>query len=306
MIRHSYVDPVTGYSIDGVGETRGFETASTNSRSSSTLLVRNGASLMPTPVGKSQVQGTQLNQARIAGWQHHVNKTNQRSVSTLYADRVRSRRSQGHLSMSKESLDGQRATRQSLTSTRSAKWLDPIGFARSNLDSLISKSSSSASLRSAYGSHHTLLGEGAHDVVIRARQKAIAAADLTETLMNERAERVRRQRSQGLLPRPPGNKARIAAEKAAAAEAAEEAKALRLASLAEKRQALKNSPFVRAASDAIAMRFQAKDMFKAFQYFDLDRSGTLNKQELARVIDLWNIPLDEEKLNEIVEACDNE
>ena len=45
-------------------------------------------------------------------------------------------------------------------------------------------------------------------------------------------------------------------------------------------------------------------MFKAFQYVDLDRSGTLDKKEIARALDLWNIPIDDAKLDELIEACD--
>ena len=68
------------------------------------------------------------------------------------------------------------------------------------------------------------------------------------------------------------------------------------------RQRLRNTSFVRSASDALNSRFS--DMFKAFQYVDLDRSGTLNKKELVRALDLWNIPLDEDKLDELIAACD--
>ena len=47
-------------------------------------------------------------------------------------------------------------------------------------------------------------------------------------------------------------------------------------------------------------------MFKAFQYVDMDRSGTLNKKEIARALDLWNIPIDHEKLDELIAACDED
>ena len=60
--------------------------------------------------------------------------------------------------------------------------------------------------------------------------------------------------------------------------------------------------FVKGASDALNSRFS--DMFKAFQYVDLDRSGTLDKKEIARALDLWNIPLDHAKLNDLIAACD--
>ena len=46
------------------------------------------------------------------------------------------------------------------------------------------------------------------------------------------------------------------------------------------------------------------DMFKAFQYVDLDRSGFLNKQELKRALDLWNVPLSDGILDALIAKCD--
>ena len=46
------------------------------------------------------------------------------------------------------------------------------------------------------------------------------------------------------------------------------------------------------------------DMYKAFQYVDLDRSGRLNKSELRRALDLWNIPVDDYKLDLLLADCD--
>jgi hypothetical protein len=68
------------------------------------------------------------------------------------------------------------------------------------------------------------------------------------------------------------------------------------------RQRLRSSTFVRQASDAMNSRFT--DMFKAFQYVDLDRSGKLNESELRRALDLWNVPIEAEKLAELITACD--
>ena len=68
------------------------------------------------------------------------------------------------------------------------------------------------------------------------------------------------------------------------------------------REQLKNSAFVKSASDALNSRFS--DMFKAFQYVDLDRSGTLNEKEIRRALDMWNIPISDEKLRELILACD--
>ena len=71
-----------------------------------------------------------------------------------------------------------------------------------------------------------------------------------------------------------------------------------------RREELRRSQFVQTASNAMNMRFT--DMFKAFQYVDLDRSGTLNDKEIRRALDLWNIPIDDAKLAELIEACDND
>ena len=72
----------------------------------------------------------------------------------------------------------------------------------------------------------------------------------------------------------------------------------------EERQRLKKSSFVQAASGALNSRFS--NMFKAFQYVDVDRSGTLNEKELRRALDFWNVPLDHEKLQELIRACDKD
>jgi len=72
--------------------------------------------------------------------------------------------------------------------------------------------------------------------------------------------------------------------------------------LAAERQKLRSTQFVKGASEALNSRFS--DMFKAFQYVDLDRSGTLNKAELQRAIEMWNLPVDESKLDDLIAACD--
>jgi len=72
--------------------------------------------------------------------------------------------------------------------------------------------------------------------------------------------------------------------------------------LAAERQKLRSTQFVKGASEALNSRFS--DMFKAFQYVDLDRSGTLNKAELTRAIEMWNLPVDESKLDDLIAACD--
>ena len=56
------------------------------------------------------------------------------------------------------------------------------------------------------------------------------------------------------------------------------------------------------AESGLNSRFS--DMYKAFQYVDLDRSGRLSKSEIARALDLWNIPLSDDKLDLLLEDCD--
>ena len=48
------------------------------------------------------------------------------------------------------------------------------------------------------------------------------------------------------------------------------------------------------------------NLFKAFQYFDLDRSGRLSRKEIARVLDLWNIPIDDRKLDLLMSKSDED
>jgi hypothetical protein len=48
------------------------------------------------------------------------------------------------------------------------------------------------------------------------------------------------------------------------------------------------------------------DMYKAFQYIDTDRSGRLSKKEIARALDLWNIPLSDAKLDKMMAGCDQD
>ena len=48
------------------------------------------------------------------------------------------------------------------------------------------------------------------------------------------------------------------------------------------------------------------DMFKAFQYIDIDRSGRLSCDEIKRALDLWNVPVDERTLNLLISHCDKD
>ena len=70
------------------------------------------------------------------------------------------------------------------------------------------------------------------------------------------------------------------------------------------REKLKKSAFVMGASNAMNSRFS--DMFKAFQYVDLDRSGRLSRDEIKRALDMWNVPLDDESLDLLLGDCDQD
>ena len=54
--------------------------------------------------------------------------------------------------------------------------------------------------------------------------------------------------------------------------------------------------------DALNSRFA--DMRKAFQYVDLDGSGTVNRSEIERALKLWNVPLEPGKLDALMAMCD--
>ena len=64
------------------------------------------------------------------------------------------------------------------------------------------------------------------------------------------------------------------------------------------------SAFVKSASDALNSRFS--DMFKAFQYVDLDRSGRLSKKEISRALDMWNVPIPDHLLDRLMQSCDQD
>ena len=111
--------------------------------------------------------------------------------------------------------------------------------------------------------------------------------------------------SSGALQRTTMTKAAlppIAAEEMVAKVNYEPAGPTRQELAARAKQKVKSTQFVQSASNALNSRFS--DMFKAFQYVDLDRSGTLDKKEIARALDLWNIPIDHDKLDDLIAACD--
>jgi len=55
-----------------------------------------------------------------------------------------------------------------------------------------------------------------------------------------------------------------------------------------------------------SMNSRFSDMFKAFQYIDLDRSGRLSRAEILRALKLWNIPVDGERMEALMEVCDKD
>lgn len=59
-----------------------------------------------------------------------------------------------------------------------------------------------------------------------------------------------------------------------------------------------------AAESGLNSRFT--DMYKAFQYCDLDRSGRLSRSEIRRALDLWNIPIDDRQLELLLGEIDED
>lgn len=57
-----------------------------------------------------------------------------------------------------------------------------------------------------------------------------------------------------------------------------------------------------SAQDALHSRFA--DMHKAFQYVDVDGSGTIDRSELERALELWGVPLEKRRLDSLWEMCD--
>ena len=72
---------------------------------------------------------------------------------------------------------------------------------------------------------------------------------------------------------------------------------------ARRKELSKSDLFVGAATK---MNERFTDMRKAFYFVDQDRSGTLDKKELRRALDMWNLPIDDAKLDDLIEACDTD
>lgn len=66
----------------------------------------------------------------------------------------------------------------------------------------------------------------------------------------------------------------------------------------------KDSAMVSMTKNALNSRYS--DMFKAFQFIDLDRSGQVGVAELRRALDVWNIPLDPPALEALIQSCDKD
>ena len=110
------------------------------------------------------------------------------------------------------------------------------------------------------------------------RQKAEAAAAYHEGVASRVAAILEKSRVHGKVKKLPSGQIGL--------EATETPKPARKAGRAPG----KPSAIVGMASDAVNAHFS--NMFKAFQYVDLDRSGKLSRDEIARALDLWNIPID--------------
>ena len=70
----------------------------------------------------------------------------------------------------------------------------------------------------------------------------------------------------------------------------------------EKQQQLKSLMWM--AEEGLNSRFS--DMYKAFQYVDLDRSGRLSRSEIKRALDMWNVPLSDDNLDLLLGDCDQD
>jgi len=56
------------------------------------------------------------------------------------------------------------------------------------------------------------------------------------------------------------------------------------------------------AREGLNTRFA--NMRKAFRFVDVDNSGTVNRAELVRALELWNVPMSKSKVDQLWIACD--
>jgi len=59
-----------------------------------------------------------------------------------------------------------------------------------------------------------------------------------------------------------------------------------------------------AAQTALNTRFG--NMRRAFRFMDVDNSGTVTREEVERALKLWNVPVDNEEVNSLVQMCDHD
>ena len=94
------------------------------------------------------------------------------------------------------------------------------------------------------------------------------------------------------------------------AEAAREAAAAAMDETPRKAAAAAAAASAQAAKWAaisiaqVGLNSRFKDMRKAFQYVDLDNSGTVDRSELERALTLWNVPHTKEQIDLLWAACD--
>ena len=280
------------------------------------------ASAVPTSV--EPLTQMQVRQRMI--WQAQVEREHERSVDRLVTGYAASRASlRSHGTQSKPRLHGSAGSFRSIPSsiavTPNLRWEDPIAASKHDLALLEGDLQMDRYPPNRYPLGHPLgrpLGTSASAAELLQRRCAIQAAEKTREIM----ERHRRKQ----VGRPPalaasssstdhmggGRTACTTPSSTVSFAPVEKAAAVVLTAVAPPpankpidRSALKkNSAMVRSAVEGLNSRFS--NMMKAFQYVDLDRSGTLNKKELARALDLWNIPIDNAKLDELIAACDDD
>ena len=286
------------------------------------------------PSGIEPLTQMQVRQRMI--WKAQVEREHERSVGRLVTGYAASKASlRSHGTQSKPRLIGSAGSFRSIPSsiavTPNLRWEDPIAASKHDLALLEGDLQMDRYPPNRYPLGHPLgrpLGTSASAAELLQRRCAIQAAEKTREIM-ERHRRNQVGRPPALAAFSsstdhmgpmgggrtvsrtasitPSSTVSFAVESTctAAHSGQLEPPAPPLANQPIDRSALKkNSAMVRSAVEGLNSRFS--NMMKAFQYVDLDRSGTLNKKELARALDLWNIPIDNAKLDELIAACDDD
>ena len=120
--------------------------------------------------------------------------------------------------------------------------------------------------------------------------------------LDQAAPAPRPQTVANVLPRAASSQALVGQTKDDPTSAYDEPAAVKLTADEKFQQAQELKTLINQTETGIYSHFT--DMYKAFQYMDLDRSGRLNKKEIARALDLWNVPIDEAKLDLLMSTCD--